>query len=513
LIMPTHDQPRFRFQFSLRTLIIVISVLGVGSGIMGRLFIDNPETFLTILRVFSYVGPFVLAIITIFWLGFRPKPAWLTPLCGACKHDLGSAKLNRPANCPQCGASLAEPDAVLFPRWPVRRWGVIIWGILLVLMPFMCYAGLFVAQRFVGSSPSDLQYQSTQRLLQKHLPKQIDAPWVWQELERRVNSQSMSQQEADDAVKQLTAFVTSRPGSPRQPLHYQSNFLKSAVQRGMVSDATLIALCDAFFGSKPSIQTLPRLREGRASLPISIEYGNPFGQLGPGVVLLWQVKRLLIDGKTIKPQRNSRFSNHWNGFVDGITLTAGDHELVAELECAYIDATKLAGPNTEELPVKSWPKARKQWQQSVSATLNVLPVGRPVVALVTDSSRDPGPSGGVQVIALFAQAEPNGRKKIVLKIAFSETLGVPLSYDVSAKLGGQTVKLGQTWIRRSANAVASGGSELQALVDRLDDKVKSADIILTPNPAHVEERPEVNEIWGKPTTLHDVELDRLDLEE
>jgi len=142
-----------------------------------------------------------------------------------------------------------------------------------------------------------------------------------------------------------------------------------------------------------------------------------------------------------------------------------------------------------------------------------LPVGRPVVALVTDSSRDPGPSGGVRVIEFFAQAEPNGRKKLVLKIAFSETLATPLSYDVSAKLGGQTVKLGQTWIRRSANAVASGGSELQALVDRLDDKVKSADIILTPNPAHVEERPEVNEIWGKPTTLHDVELDRLDLEE
>ena len=199
--------------------------------------------------------------------------------------------------------------------------------------------------------------------------------------------------------------------------------------------------------------------------------------------------------------------------MDGIKLPPGDHELVAELECAYIDENKLVGPNVYELPVKSWPPARKQWQQSVAATLRVIPVGKQVIALDTNRAHDPGPSGGVRVVGFFAQAEPNGRKKIVLKIAFDQTLAVPLSYDVSANFKGQSVKLGQAWISRGVNEVASGGDRLEAIVDKLDPEVKSADIVLTPNPAPIEERGEVSEIWGKKTVLQNVEIERLDLEE
>jgi hypothetical protein len=187
--------------------------------------------------------------------------------------------------------------------------------------------------------------------------------------------------------------------------------------------------------------------------------------------------------------------------------------LVAELDCAYIDEYKLAGQNPDDLPVKRWPPARKQWQQSLSATLQVFPADKPIISLVTDSSHDPGPSGGLKIADFYSQANPDGRKKIIIKIAFNQTLPVPISYDVSANFSGKSVKIGHAWISRTANGSSSSGERLEATVDQLGDDIKSADIILTPNPAPIESLPEVSEIWGKEIILHDVKLDRLDLEE
>ncbi len=41
--------------------------------------------------------------------------------------------------------------------------------------------------------PSGLRYLSTQQILEQRLPKQIEEPWVWSELESRLKAGSLSQ--------------------------------------------------------------------------------------------------------------------------------------------------------------------------------------------------------------------------------------------------------------------------------------------------------------------------------
>lgn len=91
--MADQYEPKFRFQYSLRTFLIFISVFGVGFGLLGRLLIYDSAYFRSVLSILSTVCPFLLAILTIFWLGIRPKPSWMKPICSGCKHDFESTKI------------------------------------------------------------------------------------------------------------------------------------------------------------------------------------------------------------------------------------------------------------------------------------------------------------------------------------------------------------------------------------------------------------------------------------
>ena len=295
---PVSADPKARrpFQYSLGTFLIATSVAGVSLGLLGRLFLRDPEICLRIVTLLSTIGPFLLAVGTILWIGLRG-----------------------------------------------RRWGLTSWGVLLLLTPVIGIGASYAAYRFMGPGPGGLGLLSSQQLLQQRLPNQVDAPWVWNELESRLQAKSLSQKDADDAVKILIAHMTTtRPNGWDQPLHWQDQFLSKARQAGMISPPLLLGLCDAFYGPKPIIEPLRRLREGKNDLQIGIRYGSPWiSQSGLGVELLWQVERVLLDGKpTEAPQPeaghampDSRFSGHWQGSRP-VTVKAGDHQVVVEVQCA-----------------------------------------------------------------------------------------------------------------------------------------------------------------------------------
>jgi len=112
------------------------------------------------------------------------------------------------------------------------------------------------------------------------------------------------------------------------------------------------------------------------------------------------------------------------------------------------------------------------------------------------------------------QADRDGKRKIILKLTFTpDPPSLPLSYDVAAGIEGQSGRLGlgPLWIVRSGNGSTSSGGPLEGSIDRLDPSIREADIILTPNPVHVEQFPEVSEIWGKTVILRRIPLERLDL--
>ena len=101
---------------------------------------------------------------------------------------------------------------------------------------------------------------------------------------------------------------------------------------------------------------------------------------------------------------------------------------------------------------------------------------------------------------------------MIVELEFTPALSIPLSCDVSITLAGRTTRLGSKWIVRRANGSTSGGTNLQAVIESLDPSIKVADITLTPAPKYIDQRSEVTEIWGKPITLYNVPIERIDLE-
>jgi len=365
----------------------------------------------------------------------------------------------------------------------------------------------------------DLPQETLQQLLQQ-LPYHVQEPWVWDELAHRQQAGSLSKKDVDNAVKILTAQLTAKwPEGWHQPLTWQNNFLAAATKAGMISPPVLFDLCDAVYGPKPIIGPLPRWREGKAGLQIYVAHGSVWdsqNQACLGLQLLWQVERVSLDGKLIEIRQliNASGSQRWGPFSGA--LKAGDHRVVVEVQCAYVDPGKMIGLNAADLPVDRWPKARKRWKQTVSAPLKVYTASEPIVSLVTDAGRSPGPDGGIKIDRLVAQADRDGGKKIILKIEFAsgKSPSLSLSYDVAAAIeGSKRIELGTLWIVRNSNSATSSGDQVEANINRLDPSIRKADIILIPNPAHVEQIPEVSGIWGEKVILSGIPLERLDIKE
>ncbi len=371
---------------------------------------------------------------------------------------------------------------------------------------------MLAAYAMLGSQPG-LRMLSNQQLIKEQLPNQVDQPWVWRELEQRLKTGSLSQADVDETIKELVKFMTtSRPQGWDRPLTWQRTFLESAVGAGKVSDPVLFSLCDAYHGMKPRVEQLPRLREGTARFDIEVRYGSVWASHGgPGLQLLWQVDRVLMDGQPISIRQTSKNGQGWSGRYEG-DLKAGEHEITVELDCAYVDEATLKGLNADELSKSRWPKARKRWQQTVSAPLKVYPAKERLVGLTTDARRDPGPGGGIVIERLAVLDGDGGKKRIVLRAGFSPAVSGALSYDVAVSIGGRVIPMGSMWTWRKEGNSRSSGGHFEKRVEGVDPAVRTADVILTPNPSHIEKCPDVSEIWGGETVLRGEVLERLDSE-
>jgi len=460
------SEPGFRFQYSLRTFLIATLAIGAGGGILGQLFLRSPEMFQIVAGALATVVPFLLAIGTIAWLGVRR-----------------------------------------------RRWGLVVWGGLLLAMPLFGYALVMLAESLHGSGPRKLGMFSTQEVIDQRLDQGIDEPWIWRELEGRIQAGTMSNEEVDAALKKLIAHMKkTKPQGFDSPLHWQDDFLKTAVRRKMISEEVMIDLCDAFFGPAPSIEPLARPREGQDSVDFTIQYGSNWAaHSGIPLGLIWDVDQVLLDGNPVEATMSHRHGGSWTGRFQG-ELSVGQHELTVRVECAYVDVGKLVGINGSDLRRKLWPKeTRKQWKQEVSAPLNVYAKDAQIVSLVTDPKLSPGGTGGVRFKRLIVQPDPKGKKIIF----HSEAVGgvvLSISYDVTVQLGEESVALGHLFLVTRDNGSISSGFRMEKQIDRLDPSIQTADVILTPNGKHVEQYPAAKQIWGRKVVIPDVSIERLDLE-
>lgn len=182
----------------------------------------------------------------------------------------------------------------------------------------------------------------------------------------------MSKQETDDALRELISYMKSTsPSGWNRPLQWQKDFIRAVRQAGMISNDVFVDLCNAFYGPKPVAQPLAPILEGKDSIQLNIKYGNPWStESGLDVELLWDVMQVLIDGMPMKFRQTNVLPDMRVGLCDG-NFEPGDHEVTVEIECAFIDRSKLPALNAGTLPISQYPTARKRWTTTIKLPLKV----------------------------------------------------------------------------------------------------------------------------------------------
>jgi hypothetical protein len=310
-------------KFSLRFMLISLCLLGAFVGMMGNWLIRSPETFFVAIQICSTILPFALAIGTIVWLGLRAP----------------------------------------------RRRGLVLWGVFLLLMPALVQ--LPVALIFPSRDP--LRVLGNKRLIETRLPNQVDQPWIWRELARRLADGNLAQEEVDAALAPLVNMMkTTRPQGWNQPLPWQRDFLKAAVAANVISKEMKIELADAYFGSSPVVQATkyPRPR-GAPGIQLNVQFGNPWGDNQQfGVELLWNVSKVSIGEKPLSLRQVQRVHQNWIGYSD-LNLEPGEYEIAVDIELAYVDPFALTGSNASALPFDQWPPALRRWTKTVTVPVTV----------------------------------------------------------------------------------------------------------------------------------------------
>lgn len=413
------------FRVSLRTLMIGVVVIGASLGLLGRLSITTPRLFVFGVSVLSTLVPYLLAIGTIIWVGFRSK-----------------------------------------------RLGLAMWGVWLVLMPVIgttvMYLVALVGDKELGRSPWDLTTLNTERIIKERLPNQIDDRRCWEELQRRIHSGSLTAEQADAALNVLIAHLKTEK-SDMWAVSNSHEFVKATIHAGLVPGSFEYEFLDTCYGTKPII-TMPRIRENSNGFEYKIQYRKGRSSVSGAFQkqLVWGVDRVLLDGDPIETSRSYQGTNGRDIPYSG-SISAGEHKLEVEIEAAYIDRRKLIGLDVSSLPKKNWPVAAKRWKKKISKTFTVYSSDEEIIDLSVDPAHDPLKAGAVTVERLVAQADPAGGSKLILKLNFTRALTIPVSFDVIAKCGDETIPLGQ---RRDRGCIVRRPGPRQTKMVTLDSSVK-----------------------------------------
>jgi len=365
------------------------------------------------------------------------------------------------------------------------------------------------ALKSLVNSPPELRKLATERLIEVALAAPDEAPWPWNELERR----SLSPAEVDRIMTGLTAWLKrEHPQGRSEPLHWVGSFLDRLQQRNLVGEDLAIPFVQALHGA---VQCDPRLRlrEGAATLELQGKLRNIWSDETLGLVLLNRVQAVTIDGQPVKWSR--AFEPFWNqdnfrGSVEASALAPGKHTVRVEVLSALLPAADARGLSPSALPA-DWPPTKKQWTRDAEMELTIYPRDAEIVSLVQDPALDPQKADALSVKPINIYSSGAGAKAVVV-INVNQQLPVPISFDVALQVAGQTVRVGTVWSYRKADGMLMpGGHTIEIGIPVLAADVVEADVLLKPNPKPVETIAAVERIWGGEIVLTHVPLRRLDL--
>ena len=448
--------------------------------------------------------------------GVRGVPSLSEPRCAKCGYDLrGSA--GAPAGvCPECGADLTKPRAV---RWgDYRKRPKLIWtGAALLVLPAVVLAAMVFA--FGRGGPLD--HRASNAELIARLPRTGNQPWDWQELERRYAAGQLSNEEAAKAVDQLIASIAAQPAKAGgQPLTWSQEFVTRLDAAGVISAEQYLRLAQAFYGTRPTVRSSPRVRQGQW-LRFSLDYAGHWDLPGVDVVKALRAVKT-ADGKELpvvsqsdhEAQRGAAEPNpdllsYGGPFnIDGLVkldLPPGEHTLTF-----VVDAAALPAGSTPRVVVdrpgqaRRWPKARAKWTVEAPVKVTVVPEDQSPIEVVTSPALDPG--SGIRVTSARVTRVGKGSRLTVQ--VDSGTPKVGLSFDVVLEVAGEEHPAGSYVVLSNRPSALETNKDLPPL----PPDVKSIDVILRPNPKHAESFAGADRIWGGEIQLKNLPLIRYDLE-
>jgi hypothetical protein len=166
----------------------------------------------------------------------------------------------------------------------------------------------------------------------------------------------------------------------------------------------------------------------------------------------------------------------------------------------------------DNAPSSDWPPAKRRWTRVTEARLEVFARNAEIVGLTRDPALDPVTSGGLTAKSVIIRRKGQGATAVIL-FDVTDKLPVPISFDVSLRLAGESISCGSFWNDRSSEHSMGSGDQLGTDLDVPNPQIKEADLILTPNPRRIEAIPGVTNVWGKEVVFTRVPLTRQDLVE
>ena len=464
------EQPK-PFRFSLKTMLGLMLIFGVGIGMLGHAFNHYPEVFRVVVIALSSFIPFILATLTVIALGNRLKD---------------------------------------------RR--VVLWGVILTLMPFFGMGVLGISQPFLATSgPSGLKALSTSSILKDRLPKDIDSPWVWRELASRVGTGDITSQQADAAIEQLIGFInTNYPSGCNSTMSWQKNFLLPAYQAQLISKPKSIELCDAYFGNAFQLGFSSKYRSTSKIIRCKIRGHEIHWADGAGIPYLpvWSIESLSIDNEQIAFNLDDRYSRHGRhlshqSYQSNNTLEPGDYKLSAKIQVAYVDPSLLVGLNSGFLDKSSWPKPVHEQVIEVQQKLHVYAEDESLVKLTTDPTYHPLKKGYIKVNRLLLQPAGENKSRLIIKSRESAGDEVGYAFTVYAVIDGKRHKL-QKYLKTVDQSTSYGIDA--PIIKRPKADLRTVDLLFEPAIEAFEASDKVETLWNEPVWIRNFRLERFDVD-
>ncbi len=416
------------------------------------------------------------------------------------------------------GTEAAGAPSSAAPEGAVRRRPRRIPGKLLLVLACLLGAGTLALyhastaldRRPLPDSPQKLRRASTAQVIAAGLEKP-DVPWAWQEL---VRERVISPAEIETLMDGLTAWLRrEHPHGMASPLHWLGDPLTQLDRRGLLTREQKITLLTALHGDlRPEI---PRLREGTPRLAVTGSSHWTWGSEFLGLTLMNAPLVVSVDGNRLEPD-NSDYAQSWNWRTGYLTsswrlpaLPPGTHRL--KLETASVLASTVELEDLPETaPEADWPQGVKRWHRAVEMDLVIHPRDAVLVRPVVDAALDPLAHGlGARSVVL----RPSGSGvSASVKLDLTPKPPIPLGFDVQVRFGDATVNCGSISRFSAANGTVSSynadfssGSPEFAVPD---ESIRTAEVILIPNPSLLEWHDQVHECWGRTIVLPRVPVRR-----